>query len=142
MSYIITARIYQTNPNAFFQPIESTVWNYANGGTWSLVDGAHVLTMGGSGTSGILRFESDTGERFSVALGVHNNARWCDIVTGLAAKDTAVAIHPEYYNNGKRAYTREKTLKEYSVKSSAGRNFQVKYAVAEGNKLVANIIIG
>ena len=142
MSYTIAVRVFQTNPDAFFHVVEQTVWNYANGGTWSEADGVRTLTMGGSGTSGTIRFESDTGERFIVALGVHNYKRWGDIVTGLATNDTGIVIHPEYYNGGKRAYMREKQLADYSVESAKGRKFEIKYTVTEGQNLKADIIIG
>ena len=142
MSYKITVRVYHTNTNAFFQLVEKTNWNYANGGTWTECYGEHILTMGGSGTSGTLRFLSDTGERFIVALGVHNYKRWSDIVTGLAPDQTGIVINSEYYNSGGRAYAREKQLSTYSVTSSAGRRFTVTYIVTEGNDLKANIIIG
>ena len=73
MSYNISLRVYQRNPaRGFFHIVENTVWHYANGGTWSEADGAHTLTQGGSGTSGVLRFLSDKGERITVAIGVHN----------------------------------------------------------------------
>lgn len=93
MTYTITVRVYQSNPNAFFEIVEKTVWNYANGGTWTVKDDRQVLTMGGSGTSGILRFVSGE-ERFIVALGVHNYKRWVDVSTGLAPNQTATNAHP------------------------------------------------
>lgn len=141
MSYKITARIYQTNTNAYFHLVEQTVWNYANGGTWTEANGEKTLTIGGSGTSGTLRFESDTGERFIVAIGVHNYKRWVDIVTGLAPDQTGVVINAEYYNNV-RSFAREKQLSTYTVTSKAGRKFTATYTVAEGNDLKLNIIIG
>jgi hypothetical protein len=141
MTYTIKLRVYQTNPNAFFRIVEKGVWHFANGGTWSEVDDTHVLTMGGSGTSGLLRFESGN-EIFTVTVGVHNYKRWGDIVTGLATKDTGLVILPEYYTPGIRASARERQLADYSVRSATGRNLQVKYTVAEGNNLEANIIIG
>nr|ANW37921.1 lectin [Boletopsis grisea] len=143
MSYKICVRVYQTNPNAFFRIVEQTVWNYANGGTWSDENGEKVLTMGGSGTSGTIRFVADNGEDFIVALGVHNNKRWCDIVTSLAANNnTGVIINPQYYNDGPRAYAREKQLATYNVGNAQGRNFAVNFTVSDGQELKANIIIG
>ncbi|KAJ7726308.1 fungal fruit body lectin [Mycena maculata] len=101
MSYKITLRIYQTNPNAYFCIVEKTVWNHGanhdNGGTWSDSDGEQVLTIGSSGTSGILRFLSDTGEYFLIAVGVHNCKRWCDIVSNITPDMTGAKVHPEYY---------------------------------------------
>ena len=147
MSYTITAQVFQTNPNTFFHVVEKTVWNFANGGTWTVASdvGVHVLTMGGSGTSGTLRFVSPTtGERFLVALGVHNYARWCDIHTDLAENNTGTVLHPEYYKAGThQTAQREKTLADFATTDSVrGRKIEVKYVVAEGNNLTANIIIG
>ncbi|KAF8452858.1 lectin [Boletus edulis BED1] len=142
MSYSITLRVYQRNPGrGFFSIVEKTVFHFANGGTWSEANGAETLTMGGSGTSGVLRFKSDK-ELITVAVGVHNYKRWCDVVTGLKPDETALVINPQYYNNGPRAYVREKQLAEYSVTSVAGTKVEVKYTVAEGNNLQADIIIG
>ncbi|KAF8839609.1 lectin [Paxillus ammoniavirescens] len=142
MSYSIKLRIHQPNiAIGFFSIVESTVWSYANGGTWSNADGDQTLTMGGSGTSGTLRFMSDMGERLIVAIGVHNYKRWCDIATGLAPNATGVVVNGEYYNSGKRAYMREKQLAEYSVTSPAGTKVAIKYTVAEGNCLEADVTI-
>ncbi|KAI0312128.1 fungal fruit body lectin-domain-containing protein [Amylostereum chailletii] len=144
MSYTITVRVYQANTDAFFKIVEKTVWKYANGGTWAEANGEQVLTMGGSGTSGTLRFLSNTGELFIVALGVHNYRRWADIVTDLTPSDTGVAINPQYYSYGSnaRARIREQTLSTYSVTNAKGRKIAVNYTVAEGNNLKADIIIG
>ncbi|KIJ11856.1 hypothetical protein PAXINDRAFT_83884 [Paxillus involutus ATCC 200175] len=143
MSYSIKLCVFQTNPSrGFFSCVENTCWNFANGGTWSSAGGALTLTMGGSGTSGTLRFMSDKGERLIVAIGVHNYKRWCDVVTGLAPDATGVVINGEYYNSGQRAYMREKQLAEYSVTSAAGTKVQVRFTVADGNALQANVIIG
>jgi hypothetical protein len=141
MSYKITLRVYQTNTNAYFHVVEQTVWNYANGGTWSQTDEERTLTMGGSGTSGTIRFVADNGENFIVALGVHNYKRWCDIVTNLTGEQTGTVINPQYYNSGPRAYQREKQLATYSVSNSKGRKFTINYTVTDGNDLKANIII-
>ena len=144
MSYTISVRVYQTNPNAFFNIVEKTVWQYANGGTWSESNGEQVLTMGGSGTSGTLRFVADNGENFIVALGVHNYKRWCDIVTNLSNQQTGVIINPEYYDSKypDREAAREKQLASYNVKNAKGRNFAVNFTKGDGNDLKANIIIG
>ncbi|KAI5781047.1 fungal fruit body lectin [Peziza echinospora] len=144
MSYSITVRLYQTNTNAYFSLVEKTVWHYANGGTWATSNDEYTLTMGGSGTSGVLRLQSDTGERVTFALGVHNYKRWCDIVTGLSTSQTGVIINGEYYDaaHKDRCQARERQLDTYSVTSTAGRKFTVTYTVKEGNALKANIIIG
>ncbi|KAF8522797.1 Cytolysin/lectin [Gautieria morchelliformis] len=80
-----------------------TYTHYANGGTWSESNGMLVLTMGGSGTSGTLRFVADTGEIFLIVLGLHNYAPWCNVVPDLAAMEPAEAVNAEYYAGGKRS---------------------------------------
>jgi len=144
MSYTITAQVYQTDTNAFFHVVEKTVWKYANGGTWGETNGAHVLTMGGSGTSGSLRFLADTGENFIITLGVHNYKRWGDIVTNLTNDQTGVIITPQYYSDDHkdREAQREKQLTTYGVPNLKGRKFSFNYTVTEGNNLKVNIIIG
>ncbi|KAJ8517586.1 hypothetical protein ONZ45_g5253 [Pleurotus djamor] len=137
--YQITARVYQADPSAWFQIVERTVWNYANGGTWTDVGGKQVLTMGGSGTSGILRF-NDKNEYFTVALGVHNYKHWVDVTTGLTSNSTATVLHKDYYTSGKRASVREKQLGEFKVAS--GRNIEVKYDSIDGTNLECSIFIG
>lgn len=99
--------------------------------------------MGGSGTSGTIRFlAQDTGEMFIVALGVHNYKRWCDVVTNLKQEQTGVLINPEYYNKGGRDFMREKQLASYSVKNAKGRKIEVKFTKEDGQDLKCNIIIG
>ncbi|KAF8999149.1 fungal fruit body lectin [Cyathus striatus] len=142
MSYKISVRIFQTNPNAYFRVVEKTVWNYANGGAWDTVNDEYVLTMGGSGTSGTLRFLADSGENFIVAVGVHNYKRWGDIVTNLSNDQTGIIINGEYYNVKEREQAREKQLSNYNVKNAKGRNFAINYTVADGNDLRCNVIIG
>ena len=142
MTYTIKAVIWAGDSGA--ELVESSVWHYANGGTWSDVNGKQVLAMGGSGTSGTLRFLGDNGESFIVALGVHNYARWCDIHTDLAENNTGTVLHPEYYKAGThQTAQREKALADFATTDSVrGRKIEVKYVVAEGNNLTANIIIG
>lgn len=144
MSYIITARVFNTNPGSFFRPCEQTVWQFANGGTWDQSEGTYVLKMGGSGTCGSLRFVSDTDENFIATLGVHNYKPWCDIVTNLTPDQTGVIITPQYYSNQHpdRERQREKQLTAYSVKNAKGRQFTIQYIIADGNNLKCNIIIG
>ncbi|KAH9995931.1 lectin [Russula compacta] len=144
MSYTITAKVYQTNTNAFFRIVEKTVWKYANGGTWSEVDDQQVLTIGGSGTSGSLRFVSDTSENFIITLGVDGSKRWGDIVTNLTSSETGVVINPQYYDSNYPDREKQRTaqLTSYSVANSEGRKFAFNYTVTEGNSLAVNIVIG
>ncbi|KAI2890736.1 hypothetical protein CBS76997_5089 [Aspergillus niger] len=82
--------------------IEKTCWYYANGGAWT-EDADHklTLTLGGSGTSGMLRIRASSGHTFSVVVGYHNYEFWCDAQVDLHDDDTAVKLHPEYYNGGR-----------------------------------------
>ncbi|KAJ7691004.1 lectin [Mycena rosella] len=134
MSYNITVRVFQTNPDMFFRLAEQTVWNFANGGSSDSVSGAYVLAMGGSGTSGSLRFVSSSGENFVATFGVHNYKRWCDIVTNLENDQTGMIINAEYYG-------KVPDRANYSVANAQGRKFAITFTAAEGNNLVANLII-
>jgi hypothetical protein len=143
MTYKLHARVYHTNPNAHFHVVEKTVWHHAGGGEWSDVDGAHVLTIGGSGTCGSLRFVSDTGENFIITLGVHNDKGWGDIVTDLTNEQTGIVITPQYYGDQyrDRVLQREKQLASYNVNGKY-RNFAYHYTATEGNYHKVNIVIG
>jgi hypothetical protein len=141
-TYSITLRIYQTNPNAYFHIVEKTAWGFADGGIWTeSTNGELVLTMGGGGTCGTLRFQSDTGEKIVIAVGVHNYERWCDIVQDVKSDQTGSTIQAEYYGGGGRATQREKQLASYSVTSASGRKVSIKYTVDSGKDLRANITI-
>ncbi|KAF9254447.1 fungal fruit body lectin [Marasmius fiardii PR-910] len=129
MSYKITCRVFNTNPNNFFRFVEKGMWNY----------GMPVITMGGSGTCGGLRFQNDSGENVLFALGVHNYNRWGDIFADFAG-DTAVTALPQYYGP-QRSANREKVLTTQTVKSSKGTTFTFNYTVASGNDLKCNLII-
>ncbi|KAJ2912846.1 hypothetical protein MD484_g7563, partial [Candolleomyces efflorescens] len=145
MSYSIKVRVYQTNVNAFFRIVEKGVWHYANGGTWSDQDGVLTLTMGGSGTSGMLRFMTEQGkEAFFIALGVHNYKPWVDIVTGLANDVTCVRALPEYYSStaNDRTRAREAQRTKWSIMNIDGRTITTNYKGAEGRDLELNIVIG
>ncbi|KAF9226151.1 lectin [Gyrodon lividus] len=122
MAQVVNVRIFQQNPaRGFFDIIERTCWDFANGGAWTRAGGVHTLTMGGSGTSGTLRFRSDTtGEFFVVAVGVHNGNFWCDIVPNLAAARTGVVINGEYYEAGPLAVNREAQLGQKAVVTALG----------------------
>ncbi|KAI2837096.1 hypothetical protein CBS11852_7348 [Aspergillus niger] len=79
--------------------IEKTTWYYAKGGAWT-EDAGHNLTLthGRSGTSGMLRIRASPSHTFSVVVGYHNYEFWFDAQIDLHDDDTAVKLHPEYYN--------------------------------------------
>jgi Fungal fruit body lectin len=136
MTYTVVVRVYQTNPNAFFHVVEKTVWHYANAGTWSESNGTLVLTMGGSGTSGTLRFIADTGEIFLAVLGVHNY----DVAADLAVAETGKVANAEYYAGGKRSGV--PVQPSCSVNNASGWKISVNFMATEGSDLKANIVIG
>lgn len=145
MTYTITTRIYQTNTSTYFTILETGVWHYARGGQWTSVASTPKLTMGDSGTSGILRFKTeDNQEGFFVALGVHNWKPWVDIVTNLEDHDTGVKCLPEYYENGKdiRARAREAQRAEWKATNNQGRVIKAKFKGTEGHDLELDIVIG
>nr|AUX13431.1 fruit body lectin [Dumortiera hirsuta] len=142
MSYTIRVRVIQKDPAKWFSIGEKTVWHYANGGTWTKCDGELTLTMGGSGTSGTLRFKNPQGEYFLVALGVHNYKHWCDILPNLSSSNTGVEIHPKYYVDGSSENAALwKQAGELEKKSSNGTTIAVKYYKEDGKTFYATITI-
>lgn len=139
MSYTIHATYIQTEPVPGYSVVEET--NYREG-TWSVNGPEHILTMSASGSSGILRFKSTDDRYFLVALGVHNYKRWCDIVVDAAPTDTAVAIHPEYYNADSPKYQMLwKQLAELEKTTSTGVQIKVQYYKEEEHTLWVRITI-
>ena len=140
MSYTIHLLIKN---EGWFRNVERTVWYYANGGTWSDQEGIMVLRMGGSGTSGTLRFkDSSTGNIFLVALGVHNYKRWCDIVPDLKDKDTGMQIHPTYYDDkSPRNGMLWKQLDHIEKTDATGLKIAIVFEVKEGNELYATLTL-
>ncbi|KAK8914864.1 hypothetical protein H634G_02075 [Metarhizium anisopliae BRIP 53293] len=145
MSYTITVQVYQTNPNAFFNIVEQTVFR---GGTWGVNNGALTLTMNASGTAGSIRFLANTGESCIVTLGVHNYKPWGDIVTKLdPSSGTGVVITPEYYETEwggtqkkERVDMRWKTLSKYEV-TGGGRKYSFDYTEIKDKHLRVNFVI-
>ena len=142
MSYTTVVRVVDSSDTGF-TACEETVWYYANGGTWSDTDGVMTLSMGGSGTSGGLRFKGKSGEEFIVMLGVHNYKRWCDIVVDLAAGDTNLKIQPTYYQEGEgsRSDMLWKQLAELTKKTAKGTEIHVKYVSEKENHFEVRIFI-
>ncbi|KAH9171894.1 fungal fruit body lectin [Lactarius sanguifluus] len=143
--YSIKVLIFQTNPyqNEFFRVVEKTVWNLANGGTWSEVDGCNELEINDTGTSGALRLLSDKGQGCIITLGVHNYKRWGDIITNLKQDQTACVINPQYYSKDhpNMEKQRERQLTSYETTDLQGRKFSFEYVVADGSELTVRVII-
>jgi len=140
-TYTIAVRTVDTSAiSPGFTVVEKTVWYYANGGSWSDNDSMHTLVMGGSGTSGALRFKNAAQEEFLVVLGIHNYKRWCDIVTDLAPGDTCMKIQPDYYS-GPRDGMLWKQLDHIRKWTARGTAVDVKYVKQSGDSFVVHISI-
>ncbi|KAH2263364.1 hypothetical protein KXV25_003981 [Aspergillus fumigatus] len=70
-SYTIRLRI-ENDTSDILTVVEKTRWYYANGCTWTVKDDDHVLFIEGSGTSGMLRFKTFSGDFFTLVPGIHN----------------------------------------------------------------------
>ena len=124
MSYSIKVFIYQIDTEgAYFRVVEKTVWNYANGETWDEVNGYHLLKMGGSGTSGSFRLQSNTDESFVITLGIDGYEPWGDIVTDLTSCQTACVTTPLYYNSADADKEKKRTshMHKGEIYNSKGR---------------------
>ncbi|KAL3470495.1 fungal fruit body lectin [Aspergillus californicus] len=132
MSYTIHLRIESANDDLSI--VEQAVWHYANGGTWSSRENHHHLTMGGSGTSGLLRIQTTSGELFSVVVGVHNYAPWGDVQVNLAPGDTGVKLNPEYYAGGRLS---AEAHKEIARTTSGGHTVSLTFDAVEGHQISA-----
>ncbi|KAJ6531902.1 Cytolysin/lectin [Mycena capillaripes] len=119
MSYTITVRVFQTNPSsgAYFRIVRRRQ------NEWNVIEGAPTIAFG-----------DKTNEPFIV--------RWCDIVTDPTPLQTAMAINEEYYGGGGRHGQRERQNASCNATNCKGRKITVNYSVAEGNSLVADVIVG
>lgn len=129
MSYTITLHL---NTTETMKLVESSVWHYANGGTWEISpsgSNTYVLTMSGSGTSGMLRFQLSSGELFAIAAGVHNYAPWSGVAVDLAPGNTLQVVHKEFYAGGSRS---SPTVKNSSATSKLGQQVSVVYDKEDG----------
>nr|AXS59212.1 isolectin 2a [Hericium erinaceus] len=143
MSYKINTRIFETKPSDYFILVEKGVWNFANGGTWTVCEEQHLLKMGGSGTSGTLRFEkAGGGVYFTVALGVHNYKPWVDVLVDQLSEDTCVYIHPLFYKEGTaEAGVREQQLTKVQKKDKQGISVTAEVVKSGDHEYWVDIII-
>lgn len=130
MAYVFTVRVHQTKKDAHKSiVVEETVWHHGNGGTWHQADGAHVLTMGETGTSGALRFQrangAGEGDLYFFVMGVDAHKPWVDCLVDLKHNETCCALHPTYYEAKHRCPVREKHEKEVCKKDCKGREYKI-----------------
>ncbi|KAI1820721.1 fruit body lectin [Xylaria intraflava] len=140
MSYSVRVHIRQNSTDAYFQIAEQAVWHYANGGAWTYGDGVLRLTMGGSGTSGMLRLQTDGDERFAVVIGVHNYRPWVHVLPDVARDETAVVLLPQYYSGGKHSGV--PVVPACEVVNSARRRLSAAFTRTEGRDYSLDIVIG
>jgi hypothetical protein len=139
MSYTLAIRTVNDTADTLTL-VEKSVWHYGNGGTWTDREEGHILQIGSSGTSGLLRFKSSNGEIFVVAVGVHNYKRWCDVQAKPKDDDTLPKLHPLYYNEKDPQYqVLWKQAPEASATTAKGKKITVKFYVADGNQLKATL---
>ncbi|KAJ8488169.1 hypothetical protein ONZ45_g3905 [Pleurotus djamor] len=144
MATQITVRIYQTNTNAWFKVVETSVHH---AGIWEYKNGEYVLTIGYD-TSGAIKVDAG-GEEAVFVFGAHDgrDRPWCDVVTDLKPGETASAINREYYPDTapkgctNRSYAREKHQTRSSVTNKKKRRFDVEYKVGSGVIVQADIVI-
>jgi hypothetical protein len=161
--YTITITLYDENDKLLLDKTQKWGWHYANGATWAtpvvqqnafgyvyspqpwnvsnnVPEVKYVLTMGGSGTSGCLRFERKSGKPFLVAVGVHNYKRWCHIVTDLSKSDTTHTILPTYYG-GIRDENLWKQREKFTKTDKNGFTYNIEFKQKTGHNLTADLSI-
>ncbi|KAL4895049.1 fungal fruit body lectin [Aspergillus ambiguus] len=137
MSYTIHLSVRNSTSDTV-TVVEKGCWYYANGGTWTEQDGQHVLFMGGSGTSGMLRLKSSCGDIFTVVVGIHNYRPWCDVQVNLKDDDTAVKMLPEYYNGGRLSGQDHGGL--LNVVTGHGRAVGLVFEKTDGHEVTAALL--
>ncbi|KAK4135131.1 fungal fruit body lectin [Trichocladium antarcticum] len=137
MSYTLQLRIVNDTTDVLTL-VEKSCW-YGAGTAWTATESGHVLSMNASGSSGMLRFRLGNGKLFSVAVGVHNYKRWCDVQGDIADNQPLTRTHPNYYNDSD---PKNKALWAQASEASAtanGRRVTVSFYQPEGNRLLATV---
>ena len=140
MSYTIHCRVINDTSDSL-SLVEQTCW-WGKDTRWSQIDstGVHVLHMGGSGSSGMLRFQTSRGDYFAVAVGVHNYKRWCDVLVDTANDAPLTKWHPKYYDDKDAKYQALwAQAAEFEAKAKSGKTVRIKFYQAEGNVLRATV---
>jgi hypothetical protein len=97
-NYTISFNVYNKVDNHGFKLVDKSEWSEANGRAVSITNSSQTFTIR-NGSSGALCFRSsEIMCTFFVILGVHNNIKWCDLLTDCKNDDTALKLHPEYHN--------------------------------------------
>ena len=132
-------KVYVDNKNCDeLKLVEKSVWMYANGGIWEEFGEVHKLTMNGSGTSGMLRYLTASGEYFAAAFGIHNYAPWSGLAVDITSGDTLQQVHKEFYAGGPRS---SPTVQDATAKSKSGKSFSIKFEEESDKTYIATLTI-
>lgn len=119
--------------------IEKTTW-FGAGTEWHHPEEGRVLTMDASGSSGMLRFRTSRGDRFAVAVGIHNYKRWCDVSADLDSATPLTKLHGRYYDDkdvkNKRLWAQDE---EFKVVTKGGVAIKIVFYKVDGKTLWANL---
>jgi hypothetical protein len=101
---------------------------------WGVEKGATRLSMGGSGTSGCIMFQSKTStERFAVTLGVHNYAPWADVATNFG-DETPQEIRDSFYGGKRNVWSACNGSRHISNTLMAGRSVDLTFDQEVGKR--------
>lgn len=135
MSYIIKLRILNETDDELKVIAKHTYPDC----TWTHIKKGFALNMPSSGNAGGLLFTTSSGEKFDVAIGVHNYNRWVDI--GLHPQDTIVDVLQKYYTSGtEEDLNRWKVLSVIKSTTAKGRRISITFVEDEGNALEAVMV--
>ncbi|KAK6329626.1 hypothetical protein TWF730_006174 [Orbilia blumenaviensis] len=133
MTYTISVKLINDSGEAL-NIIEKSC---AENAIWLEQNGVQKLTMDASGTSGVLRFQGGNGEKFLVALGVHNYKHWSSVLVDLDGNQTAMRIHPTYYGNNTKPHWDQ--VPEMTKTTAKGKTVGIYYYKPTGEDLRAVI---
>ena len=122
-TYTIVVNINQTTP-AWFAVVEMAVYNDTNGGTWSVVDGKYVLTLGGGHTAGALRLFDGT-SYFIAVFGNQSGKTWTGITADLTPVDTTLPVLPTFYGDGVRNNNQFWSFGSFATTDKEGRSLSI-----------------
>lgn len=118
--------------------VENIIWDKSasHGGIWEQVPGGYKVVLNGISTSGMLRFETSSGEYFAVAVGQHTHnlgiQPWFSTIVDLTNSDTLQALIPTFYKGGSRDNTNSWDSELYSKTSSIGLKVSCELIKQEG----------
>lgn len=143
MSYTLNIRPINNRKDDALTLVEQSCW--AGAGTdWNgYLQEGHLLSMNSSGSSGMLRFRNKAGDRFAVAVGIHNYKRWCDISPDLGDSNPLTKLHGQYYDDkhakNKRLWAQDD---KFEVTTKNGTKIRITFTKEEGKSFWADLEYG